>query len=293
MRAGPLLLAAASLTLLDLTFMTSPASGETHRSNGTAEGDKVKVEVTKPGRDTWGRETTRRQTTQNTPVQVSKTPACGRNGPEGSFGSDTCRASTANCSPGQFLVTTWTRTGDATNWVNQGNSCTTDPTTGEPVVLPTVTEADLRRIPLPASPVNLQPDSGEALLNVPLILHTTTGTITRDTTVLGYPVTIRATPASWTWTFGDGSTLGPTDDPGSPYPRQTLTHTYTDPGDHAITLTTTYTGEYTIAGLPYRPVVGTASVTSSPTPVHVLTGSAVLTRGPGRTPSGRSTRRAG
>ncbi|WP_380156995.1 PKD domain-containing protein [Kineococcus sp. R86509] len=234
--------------------------------------------VTRTNRGGWDQNPGSRKAHQGPPVQVSKTPACGRNGPEGSFGSDTCRASIANCPPGQFLVTTWTRTGDDIRWVNQGNSCTTDATTAEPVVLPTVTEADLRRVPLPASPVNLQPDGGEALLNVPLILHTTTGTVTRDTTVLGYPVTIRATPTSWTWTLGDGSTLGPTEDPGNPYPHQSLTHTYTAAGDREITLTTTYTGEYTIAGLPYRAIDGTASVSSAPTPVHVLTGSAVLTR---------------
>ncbi|WP_328295675.1 PKD domain-containing protein [Kineococcus sp. NBC_00420] len=255
-----------------------PAAEAARNSWGRASGGSVEVGA---GTAKASREPTRRQEPSKTsgpPVQVSKTPACGRNGPEGSFGSDTCRASIANCPPGQFLVTTWTRTGDDVRWVNQGNSCTTDATTAEPVVLPTVTEADLRRVPLPASPVNLQPDGGEALLNVPLILHTTAGTVTRDTTILGYPVTIRATPTSWTWTFGDGSTLGPTEDPGNPYPHQSLTHTYTAAGDREITLTTTYTGEYTIAGLPYRPIDGTASVTSAPTPVHVLTGSTVLTR---------------
>lgn len=258
--------------------MVVASAAETRDSRGIARDGHFDIGATRTNRDDWDRKPRNRSARQNPPVQVSKTPACGRNGPEGSFGSDTCRASIANCPPGQFLVTTWTRTGDDVRWVNQGNSCTTDATTAEPVVLPTVTEADLRRVPLPASPVNLQPDGGEALLNVPLIMHTTTGTVTRDTTVLGYPVTIRATPTSWTWTFGDGSTLGPTEDPGNPYPHQSLTHTYTAAGDREITLTTTYTGEYTIAGLPYRPIDGTASVTSAPTPVHVLTGSAVLTR---------------
>ena len=255
-----------------------PAAEAARNSWGRASGGSIEVGAgtAKAGREPAGRQGPSK--TSGPPVQVSKTPACGRNGPEGSFGSDTCRASIANCPPGQFLVTTWTRTGDDVRWINQGNSCTTGATTAAPVVLPTVTEADLRRVPLPASPVNLQPDGGEALLNVPLILHTTTGTVTRDTTVLGYPVTIRATPTSWTWTFGDGSTLGPTADPGNAYPHQSLTHTYTAAGDREITLTTTYTGEYTIAGLPYRPIDGTASVTSAPTPVHVLTGSAVLTR---------------
>jgi hypothetical protein len=268
-----------TLVILGPIFVTtSTASAEPPTSNSFAGGNGIEVGVTRTSKDNWNQEPGSKRVHQDPPVQVARTPACGRNGPEGSFGSDTCRASTANCPPGQFLVATWTRTGDDAPWISGGNSCTTEATAAEPVVLPTVTEADLRRIPLPASPVNLQPANGEAILNVPLILHTTTGTVTRDTTVLGYPVTIRATPGSWTWTLGDGTTLGPTTDPGNPYPRETLTHTYTAAGDREITLTTTYTGEYTIAGLPYRPIDGTASVTSTPTPVHVLEGSNVLTR---------------
>ena len=217
------------------------------------------------------------EASQGPPVTVVKTPACGRNGPEGSFGDDFCGASNKLCPPGQTFATTWTRTGDAP-WVNAGSRCTAAGTGGAPVVLPVVTEADLRRLPLPAGPVELQPRTGQALLHVPLVLRTGTDVVVRDTTVLGYPVTVRATPTTWTWDFGDGSALGPTDDPGHPYPRQTLTHAYEVPGEHAITLTTTYTGEYTIAGSPYLPIAGTASVTSAPFAVHVREGSSALTR---------------
>ncbi|WP_432562805.1 PKD domain-containing protein [Kineococcus sp. SYSU DK003] len=205
-----------------------------------------------------------------------RTPACSRNGPEGSLGDNSCGAAANNCPPGQTLTTTWVQNQGDPRWTNGGTRCTTDATPGDPVTLPTVTVSDLRRVGLPASPLNLQPGNGEALLNVPLILHTTAETAVRNTTVLGYPVTIRATPTSWTWTLGDGTTLGPTTDPGRPYPQQTLTHTYTEPGDHQITLTTTWAGEYTIAGLPYAPIVGTATTTSGPTSVHVLEGHNVL-----------------
>ncbi|NYD21052.1 PKD domain-containing protein [Kineococcus aurantiacus] len=173
-------------------------------------------------------------------------------------------------------MTTWTKGLDGT-WAAGDMQCVAAGNGGAAAVtIPTVTVADLQRVGLPPSPVNLQPGTGEALLNVPLILTTTGGTVTRDTTVLGFPVTIRATPVSWTWTLGDGAVVGPTDDPGRPYPHQTLTHTYTAAGDHAITLTTTWAGEYTIAGLPYRPVEGTATTTSAPVAVHVLAGRNVL-----------------
>ena len=149
------------------------------------------------------------------PVEVVTTPACGRNGPEGSFGDDFCGASNRLCPPGQTFATTWTRTGDAA-WVNGGSRCTAAAADAGPVVLPTVTEADLRRLPLPAGVVELQPRTGLALLHVPLVLRTGTDVVVRDTTVLGYPVTVRATPTTWTWDLGDGTTLGPTGDPGAP-----------------------------------------------------------------------------
>lgn len=203
-----------------------------------------------------------------------KTTACGASNPNISIGEFNCRASDSACPPGQTFMTTWTRTGNAP-WSAQGSACSTDGASSG-AVIPTVTASDLQRVGLPPSPVNLQPGTGEALLNVPLILTTTNETVTRGTTVLGFPVMIRATPTSWTWTLGDGSTVGPTADPGRAYPHQTLTHTYTTPGDHAITLTTTWTGEYTIAGLPYRPIEGTATTTSPAVGVHVLSGDNVL-----------------
>ncbi|WP_380175144.1 PKD domain-containing protein [Kineococcus sp. DHX-1] len=266
-------------TPLVLVLDTNPAiaARPPHDSSAIAADDNVSItarRIKKPATAT-PRSGSRRADAP--PTTVVRTPACGRNGPEGSFGDDFCGASRANCPPGQTFSTTWTRTGDAAQWVNQGTRCTTEAADAAPVVLPTVTVSDLRRVGLPASPVHLQPDDGQALLNVPLVLRTTGGTVVRDTTVLGFPVRIRATPASWTWDLGDGTRLGPTDDPGRTYPRQTLTHTYTTPGDRTVTLTTTWSGEYSIAGLPYRPVEGTATTVSPGVGVRVLAGRNVLT----------------
>ncbi|WP_337063109.1 PKD domain-containing protein [Kineococcus sp. G2] len=164
-------------------------------------------------------------------------------------------------------------------WKRGGSSCR--PTTtavGEPVVLPTVTVEDVRRVGLPPSTANLQPAGGHVVLNVPVNVYAQAAPVTRQVEVLGFPVTIRATPEAFTWTFGDGGALGPTADPGAPYPAMSTTHTYTRPGTYPITLTTTYSAEYAIAGLPFQPVDGTVDVSAPAATVTAHEGTTVLVR---------------
>ncbi|NAZ85953.1 PKD domain-containing protein [Kineococcus indalonis] len=146
------------------------------------------------------------------------------------------------------------------------------------MVLPTITVEDVRRVGLPAAAANVQPAGGDVALNVPVNVYAHAGAVTREVQVLGFPVTIRATPVAFTWSFGDGGSLGPTADPGAPYPAMTTTHTYTRPGTYAVTLTTTYTAEYAVAGLQSRPVDGTVGVASPATTLTAHAGTTVLTR---------------
>ncbi len=97
-----------------------------------------------------------------------------------------------------------------------------------------------------------------------------TGVETFDITLLGTPVTVRATPLSWTWDFGDGSPPLVTEDPGAPYPDLTTWHEYKAPGDVAITLTTTYAGAYSVAGGAFLDIAGTAEVDSASVDLQLL-----------------------
>jgi len=72
--------------------------------------------------------------------------------------------------------------------------------------------------------------------------------------------------------FGDGNHYGPHADAGAPYPALRITNTYAEPGTYDITLTTYYTGEYSVAGGPWLPVPGKAQVTSPPAQVQALAG---------------------
>lgn len=140
----------------------------------------------------------------------------------------------------------------------------------DPPVAVILTAADFARLPLTPSPPRIQPADGNGIVNADLIVYTDPAPQTLTTTVLGTPVTVRATPSTYTWDFGDGSTPLTTKDSGQPYPNHTLARPYTAAGDYQLTLTTTWSGTYRVnnAG-PWLPVVGTATTTSTPQPTHI------------------------
>lgn len=136
-------------------------------------------------------------------------------------------------------------------------------------MLPQLTEADFRRLPLPSPALTLQPDRGWVLINVPTIVTTDPSPVTLQTELLGYPITVEATPTSWTYNFGDGHTLTTTS-PGRPYPHHDLAHEYTAPGRATITLTATWTGRYQINDMPtWHTITGTATTTTTSAPFTV------------------------
>ncbi|PYI66339.1 hypothetical protein CVV68_14680 [Arthrobacter livingstonensis] len=89
-------------------------------------------------------------------------------------------------------------------------------------------------------------------------------------TLLGQKVHITATPATYTWNYGDGTLWGPTISAGAPLPderigEQTKTsHIYTATGKYAINLTTHFNGTYTVNGGPNLPIPGQGNIASNP-----------------------------
>jgi hypothetical protein len=146
--------------------------------------------------------------------------------------------------------------------------------------LPVFGVEDFRRLPLPAGVVHIQPPNGRTLVNVPTNVYVDAEAIVLPTQVLGFPVRVRATPSRFTWRFGDGHTMT-TNDSGGPYPHMTTTHTYTRPQTARVALTTVYTGEYSVAGGPFQPIAGTATVESPAAALTVLAAESRLTTGGG------------
>ena len=130
-------------------------------------------------------------------------------------------------------------------------------------VTPATVLAAFRRLPLAPSPLVVQPDRGWVLVNKPTVVHADAAPQTLTTTVLGYAVTITATPTGYAWDFGDGTTLS-TADPGRPWPDGGLTHAYPHVGGYRIALSTTWSATYAVAGeATVHDVPGTATTTTT------------------------------
>ncbi|MGW6130419.1 hypothetical protein ACWFNE_10375 [Cellulomonas sp. NPDC055163] len=181
-----------------------------------------------------------------------------------------------DCGPGITpLLPLWSRTRTAegapwTRWDRISDYyCPQD-------VLPEFTAEDFRRLPLTPSPVTPQPANPDLLTGLGLVVHTTADPQDHPTTLLNFPITVRATPTEFTWDFGDG-TRTTTTHPGTPYPTGhdhhpgdpvyptgVIGHPYPALGTYTPTLTTTWSGEYLIAGTTtWHPINGTATTTTT------------------------------
>jgi len=172
----------------------------------------------------------------------------------------------------------WTRTRTTvtapwTPWTYYApGACPTD-------VLPAFSAADFQRLPLTPTTTTVQPGTGYVLVGYGVIVSADPTPVDLTTTLLGYPVTVHATPTTYTWDFGDDTQALDTTDPGRPYPTDGTIpppvagsvypagshgHPYPTPGTYTLTLTTTWTGTYRINGeTTPRPITGTATTTTT------------------------------
>lgn len=158
-----------------------------------------------------------------------------------------------------------TRADAASAWsewtVTAPASCATAAT-----VTPELVLAEFRRMTLTPSALTVQPDRGWVLVNKPTVVYATAADQVLPTTILGTPVVITAHPSSYRWDFGDGAVIDTTT-PGRPWPQADVSHPYVRTGTYAITLTTTWSATFTVAGDPAaRAVPGTATTTTASAP---------------------------
>lgn len=138
-------------------------------------------------------------------------------------------------------------------------------------VLPPLSQAEFRRLPIVPSVLGVQPDSPRVLVNIPTIVFTDPAVQSFTTTLLGYPVEVEATPSSFTWDFGDGSDPVTTTSPGHRYPNEDVAYAYPRVGVYTITLTTQFTGRYRVGGSGvWMAVTGTATTATTSSPIETV-----------------------
>ncbi len=133
----------------------------------------------------------------------------------------------------------------------------------------------LQRIGLPALRVRTQPED-KTLVNFATNFYARPRTFTRAVTLLGRRVQIRATPGSYTWHYGDGSSSS-SHEPGAPYPALDITHDYTDA--HVTVRTSvdvTYTARFRVGGGAWQTIPGSVTITGPASPLRVSEATAVL-----------------
>ena len=107
---------------------------------------------------------------------------------------------------------------------------------------------EFKRIAWPGSDLVVQPPGGKTLVNFETNFYTLDEQpISQEVTVANQQVVIRVVPTTYTFIFGDGTSTSSAS-PGRPHPNLDVTHPYAQTGTVAVSLDTTYTGEYRIGG---------------------------------------------
>ena len=137
-----------------------------------------------------------------------------------------------------------------------------------------------RRTPFAKPQVHIQPEGNTTLVTLPTYFEAQwpaagfqPGEVdTADPAqMLGHTVRIRPLAAGYTYTFGDGTHLGPTDSPGGTYPDGDIRHAYERAGTYNTQISVTYGGEFSIDGGAWIRIPATATVAGPTQPLRVRT----------------------
>ena len=113
-------------------------------------------------------------------------------------------------------------------------------------------------------------------MNFATIFYTEAEPFTTTVRLLGQQVDIEATPAQFSWHFGDGSTRT-TASPGAPYPSKELTYSYSD-ADTTVqpSVDVTYTARFRVNAGAWQDIDETVTVTGPPSSLRISEATAVL-----------------
>jgi hypothetical protein len=192
----------------------------------------------------------------DTRPDVYLTPACSSNGPPPGDGGAMCNAATQTC-PAEdeirFFVYTRTERWNGSAWVPegsweaQGTQCRGPDEQNGPQVTPELVMGWLEQYGLPAANARVNPGNGRTLVNFENVFYTELSGEQVVQVGPGGIVTVHATPTSYRWHWGDG-TSDTTTKPGRPYPNMDVAHVYSRAGDYSVRVDVTYSGWYEFNG---------------------------------------------
>lgn len=140
--------------------------------------------------------------------------------------------------------------------------------------IPAITISDVASF-APAPPTTLVEPSNLGVAGRPANFVATASAHTREGSVLGTPVTVRFTPAGYTFTYGDGTmATRPTGGASwtalgqAPFTPTATSHVYEQRGTYDTTVTVHYTADIDL-GTGWIPLDGSLPVTSPAQPVRI------------------------
>ena len=169
-----------------------------------------------------------------------------------------------------------------TAWQTVGTTCLADLAPGSPVLGLGQIRAAFHNTPWSRPTVSIQPEGNVTLVTLPTYFAVTWPEAgfqpgeADSVTLLGQQVRIRPTLDHYAYVFGDGTTLGPTDSPGGPYPDGDITHAYSRAGTYSTHIDITFGGEFSVAGGAWVPIPDTVTVAGPVQTVTVRTAQARL-----------------
>lgn len=173
-----------------------------------------------------------------------------------------CGAARACPDQTERLWRLWGKRLDGT-WDPLGSQCFGRPPTAadtpQPQVTPGLVLQALRRVGLPALAARTQP-AGKTLVNFATIFYADPQPVSRGLRLLGHDVQVEATPTSYLWHYGDG-TSARTESPGAPYPAMDITYKYIDA--HVTvhpSVDVTYTARFRVDGGGWQSIPDTVTI---------------------------------
>lgn len=284
-------LGVVGLACLIVAVGHSPAEGATKKKRGVQAGLSnsgllVKAQSVRGGWDPdlgRGKQWEDAQPVSKRPVwEYRETLGCGsQSDPDAANDLTSCSLALSQCAPvngrGVNQLYVWRRLAGTTQWFWSGTSCGTANLPNTVQAAPAVPTLDqivlaFRELPFAKPTVNVQPEGDVTLVNLPTYFEAqwptanlAPGDVSKKVQLLSWSIEFKINPASYNYSFGDGSESDWTDDLGGPYPEGLIRHTYTEPNPAAaVKVDATLTGSYRVNGGAWVDLDGVADLQDEP-----------------------------